>query len=315
MSDQLKSDLFAALQQREQQAQQEIKALTLFGQAMHAPRDAQQLFVQFFDMVSLLMLVDAGFIARVLPDRSYLRTVFKIDKGIIYDTSEPWIPTPGGPVAAVLREHKAVVLRDLEADMEEQFPQANYQRSTFGSADISRSWMAVPLYMEQHIAGVVNVQSYQPGVYAEREARFLTTLVGMLGMGLMHIDFVERLTTVRNALSVPLIPLSERALLLPLVGQLDKDRIELIQSMLLKTVQGSRVRYVVISLLAMRTISIEAFRSIERMIRALELLGAQTILAGVTPELSLQAIQAGIDLSRITVAPNLQHILQTFPIL
>ncbi len=295
---------------RQEEAQRELDTLTRFGRAIHNPHDTTQLYRQLYDEASNLMTVDAGFIAMLLPDRMHLQSYLSVDKGIDYGLDAPWSFHPDGPVAAVVHQGQSVIMADLDAELTQRFPAVAPAGEPFGDdAETSHSWMMVPILRNNAVIGVVNVQSYQIGVYGPREERLLSTLASMLAIGLAQADLVQRLQKVRDALSVPLIPMSEQHLLLPLVGLLDEERLSLVQQQLLHTIQGSRYRFIIVSLAAVQEMRTTGLQGLRRLIQAISLLGARCILSGISQELSLMLADTGIDFRQIEITANLPQAL------
>jgi rsbT co-antagonist protein RsbR len=67
---------------------------------------------------------------------------------------------------------------------------------------------------------------------------------------------------------------------------------------------------VIIDLTGAGSVDVESADLIGRMIRAIALLGAQGILAGLRPQLAAAMVEHGIDLGAIDTARNLRQALQ-----
>jgi anti-anti-sigma regulatory factor len=311
MSDALSSANLRDLQRRLALAQAEMDVVREFGLAIHAPRDLAPLYRLLYDLASRVMISDASFIALYETETRYLRNVFQIDKGVEYFYEEPWQPSDGGPTAWVVENGAPVRFSDFVPELRLRFP--NNIDNWFGDEqESSRSWMTVPMLIDRELKGVINVQSYQAGVYGEREERLLITLGSMLAIALEHSQMVARLEAWRQALSAPLIPVSHDVLILPLIGRIDHERIAVAQRTLLVYVEKHRIRHVLIDLTGATDLSAEAGYRLEQLVRAVGLLGSQCALSGLRPELARDLTLRGIDLSYLTTVRDVEQGLISF---
>jgi anti-anti-sigma regulatory factor/HAMP domain-containing protein len=107
-------------------------------------------------------------------------------------------------------------------------------------------------------------------------------------------------------LSTPLIPLSARVLLLPLIGGIDAARSELILQGLLNGVAEHRARVVVIDLTGVPVIDLPVAQALLRAAQGTRLMGAAVMLAGIRAEVAQTLVGLGADLSQLPVFANLQ---------
>ena len=107
-------------------------------------------------------------------------------------------------------------------------------------------------------------------------------------------------------LSTPLIPLSARVLLLPLIGGIDAARSELILQALLNGVAKHRARVVIIDLTGVPVIDLPVAQALLRAAQGTRLMGATVTLAGIRAEVAQTLVGLGADLSELPVFANLQ---------
>ena len=291
-------------------AETEIDVLATFGRAIHNPRDLSGLYRTAYQQIKRAMDVDAAFIALLLPDGAQLQTVFSIDKEVEYPPAEPWPFSVARPTGWVVYHGLPVRFDDLNRDAQERFPEFNPAAPTvpFGDEEaMSRAWMMVPMLVNGMVKGVMNVQSYQEGVYGEREERLLTTLASMVAIAVEQAALVGRLEATRTALSAPLIPVDETLLILPLLGRIDAERLTLIQATLLPLVQGSRFSHVLLDCTAVSAFDLTTATALRRLIQAVGLLGAHCMLSGIQAEHSAALVAAGLDLSRVAIVRDVQQ--------
>ncbi|WP_437604003.1 PAS domain S-box protein [Sorangium sp. So ce590] len=111
--------------------------------------------------------------------------------------------------------------------------------------------------------------------------------------------------TIRE-LSTPLIPLDAGILVMPLVGRLDRVRIEQLLERLLRGVVAQRAATVILDVTGVPVVDAEIADSLLRAAQAVKLLGAEVILTGVGPEVAQTMVGIGIDLREIVTLSSLQ---------
>lgn len=107
-------------------------------------------------------------------------------------------------------------------------------------------------------------------------------------------------------LSTPLIPLSDEVLVLPLVGTIETLRAQQILETLLEGVSAHRVRTVIIDITGVLVVDTQVANVLLRAAQATRLLGAETILTGIRPEVAQTLVQLGADLSGLVTRSTLQ---------
>jgi anti-anti-sigma factor len=113
------------------------------------------------------------------------------------------------------------------------------------------------------------------------------------------------LETVRE-LSTPVIPVYDGVLVLPLVGTLDSSRSAELTEALLDAIQRERASVVIIDVTGVPTIDTSVASHLLRSTRAASLLGATSVLVGISPVVARTLVQLGVDLSSIVTHRNLQ---------
>lgn len=122
----------------------------------------------------------------------------------------------------------------------------------------------------------------------------------------------EQLATIRSQqemiseLSVPLLPLNDWTLVLPLVGAIDSARIDEAQDRALQAVQRSSARFLILDITGVPVVDTQVARGLLQIVQAARLLGCTTVLAGTRPEVAQTIVGLGIDLSSIVTLASLQ---------
>lgn len=111
-------------------------------------------------------------------------------------------------------------------------------------------------------------------------------------------------------LSVPLIRISSKMAILPLIGDIDTNRAKHLMDKTL--LQGSKMdlTYLIIDLSGVPVVDTMVANQIISLIKALKLLGIQTLLSGIRPEIAQTIVKLGINLKDIPTFGNLEQALQ-----
>lgn len=111
-------------------------------------------------------------------------------------------------------------------------------------------------------------------------------------------------------LGVPVLPVSHDTLVLPLVGALDTERLEEVQTMALDAVERTRARTLLVDITGVPVVDTHVARGLIGIIQASRLLGAEPMLIGVRPEVAQAIISLGIDLGSVRTSANLESALR-----
>lgn len=153
---------------------------------------------------------------------------------------------------------------------------------------------------------------------AEGFQRFLSLQkVAFLDIGL-HNDTViherDRLIGKQSEaireLSTPVLQIRDRLLLLPLIGVIDTHRAQLITENLLHAIRAARARVVVIDVTGVATIDSKVANHLLQTVTAARLMGARTIVSGVSADVAQSMVALGIELSPFRTVGDLQGGLE-----
>jgi anti-anti-sigma regulatory factor len=120
-----------------------------------------------------------------------------------------------------------------------------------------------------------------------------------------------QLAAIVQALSLPLIPVLEGVLVLPLIGAFDMARADEFIEVLLQGIERAGARLVLIDLTGIPLLDTKGAAAILRGVRAAGLLGARCVLAGVRPEIAQALVAFDVALEELATAPTLQQALET----
>lgn len=107
-------------------------------------------------------------------------------------------------------------------------------------------------------------------------------------------------------LSTPVLQIRDRLLLLPLVGVIDTHRAQLITENVLNAIRTARAKVVVIDVTGVATIDSKVANHLVQTVTAARLMGAFTIVTGITADVAQSMVALGIELAPFTTVGDLQ---------
>jgi rsbT co-antagonist protein RsbR len=112
-------------------------------------------------------------------------------------------------------------------------------------------------------------------------------------------DLQRSAETIRE-LSVPVVPIGDGVLLLPLVGSIDSQRAALLLNQLLEALYRERAHAVLLDVTGVPVVDTQVARVLVQAAQAVRLLGAEPVLVGLRAEVAQTIIGLGLDLGEIT---------------
>ena len=107
-------------------------------------------------------------------------------------------------------------------------------------------------------------------------------------------------------LSTPVLQLRDRLLILPIIGVLDSSRARQLTEQLLGSIRDNRATVVVIDITGVANIDRTVANHLVQAVEASRLMGARTILTGLSPESAQTVVDLGVDLSMMRTVGDLQ---------
>ena len=121
-------------------------------------------------------------------------------------------------------------------------------------------------------------------------------------------DKTRDLKLLVKELSSPLIPVHDGIVVVPLIGKYDEDRSEELLEKTLKKLPDYKANFLVLDLTGLgKDISVHTSSLIHKIGSVASLIGTQTILVGISPELSLVISQSDISFKGYECFQTLQH--------
>jgi rsbT co-antagonist protein RsbR len=111
-------------------------------------------------------------------------------------------------------------------------------------------------------------------------------------------------------LSTPVLLLRDRLLILPIIGVLDSARARQLTEQLLAAIRDNRATVVVIDITGVATVDETVANHLVQTVEASRLMGASTILTGLSSEIAQTLVDLGVDLSMMKTVGDLQGGLE-----
>jgi rsbT co-antagonist protein RsbR len=125
-----------------------------------------------------------------------------------------------------------------------------------------------------------------------------------------YLDSLDRHRAAIRELSTPVIAVHEGVLLLPLVGALDAKRSEQVMEAVLLRVVEEQARVVILDIAGVPVVDTGVADHLLKTTAAVRLLGAQTVLTGISASVARTMVQLGVDVSTMHTRSRLAEGIQ-----
>jgi rsbT co-antagonist protein RsbR len=121
------------------------------------------------------------------------------------------------------------------------------------------------------------------------------------------LEALERHQAAIRELSTPVIKVHDRVLLLPLIGAIDSHRANQIMDSVLLKISETQAHVIIIDIAGVPVVDTKVADSLIKTTAAVRLLGARTILTGITAQVARTIIQLGVDISTMHTLSRLSE--------
>ena len=173
-----------------------------------------------------------------------------------------------------------------------------------------------PLIVGNQLLGVMAMFARQP--LADDILESLTTVAHTIAQGIERKRVEEtlaRLSREREQMleevSTPLVPVWDDVLVLPIIGSLDTVRMERATDAALHEVSRTGARACIIDITGARIIDSHAVARLSNLVSALQLIGAEAIVTGVSAHAAQSLVGLGLDLKGMRTHRTLAQALAT----
>jgi anti-anti-sigma factor len=120
------------------------------------------------------------------------------------------------------------------------------------------------------------------------------------------LETQQQLNQIIASLSLPIIPLRDDVLVVPLTGNLDSNRANQLITTLLEEIERSHARTVMLDVTGVPIVDTQVAKALLQTAAATRLMGAETVLVGIRPEVAQALVGLAVDLSSLRTAAKLQ---------
>ncbi|MCA1050692.1 GAF domain-containing protein [Priestia aryabhattai] len=161
--------------------------------------------------------------------------------------------------------------------------------------------------LKGNVFGTLCVMDKEEKEFSGEDIAFLQSMAGILS----HMIDLDETRYQMGFLSVPIIPITEGVSILSLQGIIDKERADQIMTDVLHDAAHNEIDYFIIDLSKLLLREKEFPNFFLKMITALQLMGAQSVITGVTPTFAKEQTK-NHDLRnlQLKVVKNIQQALQ-----
>jgi rsbT co-antagonist protein RsbR len=129
-----------------------------------------------------------------------------------------------------------------------------------------------------------------------------------------NLETLGRHQAAIRELSTPVIRVHDRVLLLPLIGAIDSHRAQQVMETVLLRVIEEKARVIIIDIAGVPVVDTKVADHLLKTTAAVRLVGAKTILTGITAQVARTIVQLGVDISSMhtlsRLAEGIEHALE-----
>jgi rsbT co-antagonist protein RsbR len=122
-----------------------------------------------------------------------------------------------------------------------------------------------------------------------------------------HLETMTRHQAAIRELSTPVIKVHDQILLLPIVGTVDTQRAQEIMETVLVQVIRQQAKVMIVDIAGVPVVDTKVADHILKTSAAVQLLGAQTILTGISASVARTVVQLGIEITRMQTRSKLSE--------
>ena len=122
----------------------------------------------------------------------------------------------------------------------------------------------------------------------------------------MQQEIIDAQQEALRELSTPIIPVVDRVIVMPLVGNIDSTRAKDLMRALLAGIREHRAKVIILDITGVPLVDSGVANHLNKTIQAARLKGARTIVTGISDAVAETIVDLGIDWSAVETLPNLQ---------
>lgn len=122
-----------------------------------------------------------------------------------------------------------------------------------------------------------------------------------------NLETIQRHQVALRELSTPVIRVYDRVLLLPIVGAIDSVRAQQIMDTVLVRIVEEKAKCIILDIAGVAVVDTKVADSLVKTTASVRLLGAQTILTGISAQVARTIVQLGVDITMMHTRSRLQE--------
>jgi rsbT co-antagonist protein RsbR len=115
--------------------------------------------------------------------------------------------------------------------------------------------------------------------------------------------------TALEELSVPVVPINKNVAVVPIIGEIDTHRSQLILEVTMEESSKLKLEYLILDVTGVPVIDTMVADNLFKVIYALKLLGVETIITGIRPEIAQTIVSIGVNFKGVTTFADLPTAL------
>lgn len=108
---------------------------------------------------------------------------------------------------------------------------------------------------------------------------------------------------------MPVVPLTKGVGILPLVGNIDTARAQLLMEETLKQAAKHKFTHLVFDFSGVHIVDTMVAQQLFHVMEALLLIGVETVITGIRPEVAQTMVRLGVKLDKVQVKASLEQVL------
>ncbi|MFC5714039.1 STAS domain-containing protein [Thalassorhabdus alkalitolerans] len=194
-------------------------------------------------------------------------------------------------------------------------------KSIDNNVDLNQALLIMPMYRDV-LEELIKEQSTKQGLSIDtafslykKVNHFLDYAIHAFSYTFVahHIKALELAKQEMQEISVPVVPIKKGVAVLPIIGDMDDERSEYLQSKTLDRAAELSLSYIIIDLSGINTINTWFAQHLLNLIHSLQLLGIDTSITGMRPELSQTIVHLGITFKGVPTYLTLEQALSQSP--
>jgi rsbT co-antagonist protein RsbR len=181
-----------------------------------------------------------------------------------------------------------------------------------GTARVLRAMLQARTQVEESAASLARSNSELEQRIAERTAALQAALTEVQARAEEQAQLLaenEQQRTTIHEMSVPVIPVSEMAMIVPLVGALDSPRLARLHEQALQAIERKATRYLILDITGVIMVDSQVAQGLIFVVQSARLLGTEVLLVGIRPEVAQAIVQLGLNLGGVRTFSTLQIAL------